>query len=74
MLPKDPRLFLRVSHQGTDPHRLVRVLLDQRVDVLRHLLGRCAGLGHVFLVGLEDPRHFTEVVSVLPNHLGQSGE
>ena len=74
VLPKDLRLFPSFSHQGTDPRRLVLVLLGERVDALGHLLRRCASLGNVFLVGLENPRHFSEVVLVFLHLFRQAGE
>ena len=53
VLPKDLRLFLGISHQLADPHCLVLIVLDQRVDSLRHLLGRCASLDDEFPVGMQ---------------------
>ena len=74
VLPKDLRLLLGISHQGADPHRLVLAVLNERVDALRHLLVRRACLYDVFLVGLENPRHFSEVVLVLLHFFRQAGE
>ena len=69
VLPKDLGLLLVLPHQVPNPHILVLAVLDERVDVLRHLIRRCPILQDVLLVLLEHSHDFLEVVLVLLDFL-----
>ena len=65
-------LLLVLLHQVSDPEVVLLTLLDERIDVLRHLLGRCPSLGNMLLVVEEDPTNFPEVTLVFLDLLHQS--
>ena len=41
MLPNDLRMNPHLPHQALNPHVLVLIVLDEHVDVLRHLMRLC---------------------------------
>ena len=64
MLPKDFRLSLELRRQAPNPQTFLFALLDERTDVLRHLLSDSAILDDVLFMGLDDQPHLLEVLAV----------
>ena len=69
---KDLLLLLILPHQAADQESLLLTLLDERVDVLRHLLGRHTSLVNVLLVVEQNPPDLSEGVLVLLGLSSQS--
>ena len=74
MSPKNLVLFLVLPHQIPDPESFLFTLLDERIDVLRHLFGRGTSLGNVLIMVEQNPPDFPEVVLVLLDFFHKSSD
>ena len=74
MLLKELILLPILPHRAADQESFVLTLIDERVDVLRHLLGCNIRLVNVLFVVLENPPDFSEGVLMISNIFRQSGD
>ena len=64
VLPEDLGLSLSFPYQASNQHTFLFVVLDERVDVLRHFLRHSTTPNNVLFVDLHDHCHLLEVVAV----------